>query len=321
MTCKEIVESYLKGITAACGLGVNEAKTIIYYSIATYGMQEIQLMPVLILRGPQGTGKSTIMKILVKMVNTPILIDGKVTSAVLRDRLKYGTTALIEEADKVDEQLLIKRYSTQTSSTIVKRGGTMQGFKDEQINIFGATVLHRRVPFKDAALDSRSIIITTRYNPGVYEAQLPESNDGLRQIANSVQWDKILGLPVGRVTDVWRPLFQVALICDDSEWVAYAVDQLMRSNERFKSGHTYEPEAALIQSLEALFYQGGSLTPEPIDIKEIKRHLKENSDIHLYNYQIEQMAENLNFIVVNHHGIHKVQPNSQLLQELFSKSM
>jgi hypothetical protein len=316
MTNDEMVEHYVKGVTAACGLDVNEAKTIIYYSIATHGIACIQMMPVLVLRGPQGTGKSTIMALLKQMVYSPRFIDGRVSSAVLRDNLKYETTALIEEADGVDEELLIKRYSRQTSGTVVKRGGAMQGFKDEKFNIFGATILHRRVPFKDAALDSRSIVIRTIFRPGVYP--MPTlSNSILKDIANKIEWGEVLGLPSGRVTDVWNPLFKAALACNEKDWTVYALDELIKGNKRLTAGHRYETEYALVYSLQALFYQNSLLNaPEPIVISDVKRHLKEYYDISLKNYQIEEMVRNLGFKITRPHGYSTVQPDNKLLREL-----
>ncbi len=319
MTNFNMVSDYLKSVQATCGLSTNEAKTIIYYSVATHGIQRMQIMPILVLRGPQGTGKSTIMELLKQMAYSPKLIDGRVSPAVLRDSLKYETTALIEEADGVDEELLIRRYSRQTSKTAVKRGSAMQGFKDEQFDMFGATILHRRVPFKDAALDSRSIVIKTVYKPGGYSMSTLSSSS-LRQIADSADWGNPLGLPTGRVTDAWRPLFQAALACKEKDWLVYAVNEVNKGNERLMAGQKYEPENALVYSLQTLFYQNSLLSdPQPVIISNLKPHLKHHYDIVLKNYQIEEMARNLGFKITRPHGYSTLQPNNELLQELLNK--
>ncbi|MFC1907655.1 hypothetical protein ACFLW8_06180 [Chloroflexota bacterium] len=319
MTNNEIVESYVEGITAACGLSINEAKTVIYYAVATHGISNINLMPMLILRGPQSTGKSTIIEILKQIVNKPNIIDGKVSPAVLRDKLGYETTALIEEADSIDEGLLIRRYSRQTSNTVVKRGGAMKGFQNEQLDIFGATVLHRRVPFRDAALDTRSIIITTRYKTGGYYMPIFTASN-LIEIENSVDWDKPLGLPDGRVSDVWRPLMYGAITCDEKGWLVYALEEILRGKKRLEAGQKYEPEYAVIFSLQTLF--GEKLInniSQPLRISDVKPHLKEQFDIKLLNYQIEEMVRNLGFKVTRPRGYSTIQPDATLLFHLVGK--
>ncbi|MFC1986096.1 hypothetical protein ACFLWC_03780 [Chloroflexota bacterium] len=319
MTNNDMISNYVNGVTQACGLSINEAKTVIYYAMATHGINNINLMPMLILRGPQSTGKSTIIEILKQIVYKPTIIDGKVSSAVLRDKLGYETTALIEEADSIDEGLLIRRYSRQTSNTVVKRGGAMKGFQNEQLDIFGATVLHRRVPFRDAALDTRSIVITTRYRQGGY--YMPEfTTSNLNEIAASVDWDKPLSLPDGRVSDVWRPLMYGAIACDEKDWLTYALDEIMRGKKRLEAGQKYEPEYALIYSLQTLFEerQKNKSLP-PLRISDVKPHLKEQFDIKLLNYQIEEMVRNLGFKVTRPRGYSTVQPDDILLQQLVSK--
>lgn len=319
MTNNEIVGSYLEGITAACGVDINEAKTIIYYALATHGIGRLSLMPLLVLRGPQSTGKSTIIGILKQIVNKPNIIDGKVSPAVLRDKVGNETTALLEEADCIDEGLLIRRYSRQTSSTVVNRGGAMKGFQNEPLDIFGATVLHRRVPFRDAALDTRSIVIRTRYKPGGYSMPSFSINE-LSRIARSIDWNKILSLPNGRVSDAWRPLICGALACDDKKWVTYALNEIMRGKSRLEAGQKYEPEYALIFTLQTLFDESKvNGIPQPIRVSIIKPHLKEQYDIKLLNYQIEEMVRNLGFRISRPRGYSMVQPDEILLQELVTR--
>ena len=138
-------------IQRATSLDENEAKTLVYYAMATYGLPQLQKFPILSLKGPNGTGKSTLQGILEQIVYRPRKIDGDVSDPALRDSLMNTPTALIEEADQVTEKLLIKRYARQSSKMVVKRprGET---WKQESIDLFGATVLHRRRPFRSQEL-------------------------------------------------------------------------------------------------------------------------------------------------------------------------
>ena len=108
-------------IQGACGLDTDWAKAISYYALATHGLPNLKKFPILLLEGPPGTGKSTILGILGQITNGPSHIDGSVSRAELRDSLNDTHTALIEEADRVSERLVRNRYSDHTSRTVVKR--------------------------------------------------------------------------------------------------------------------------------------------------------------------------------------------------------
>ncbi|MFC1846147.1 hypothetical protein ACFLYM_01875 [Chloroflexota bacterium] len=164
----QVITNYTNDITSACGLDANQAKTAVYWAIATHALDRQEIMPILVISGPYSSGKSTLISLIRQICHQPRPLDGEMSKAELRDKLEVNTTALIEEADKVDEQLILKRYAKQTSNTSVKRGSASQGWTSKEMTLFGGTVLHRRIPFKDPAIDSRSIAIKTSYKPGNY---------------------------------------------------------------------------------------------------------------------------------------------------------
>ena len=51
-------------IRETTGLDEDQAKTIVYYAIATYALPVLGKFPLLTIYGPAGTGKTTILKIL-----------------------------------------------------------------------------------------------------------------------------------------------------------------------------------------------------------------------------------------------------------------
>ncbi|MFC1992884.1 hypothetical protein ACFLV3_03635 [Chloroflexota bacterium] len=97
---------YVPAIMGASGVTKEQAKTCLYYAVATYLIPEkISLMPLLTLIGPIGTGKTDLLTQLSKMVKEPKIISAK-TMPVLRDKLTKTTTAIIDEAQSImDEEL------------------------------------------------------------------------------------------------------------------------------------------------------------------------------------------------------------------------
>ena len=158
----------IPAIMGASGITIEQAKTCLYYVIATYFLPDrLELMPILAIIGPQGTGKTDLLTQLGKMTNDTKLIGARTYSS-LRDRFGKTTTALLDDADDIDEKILINRYS-KTDSVIehkVNKGGAF--WLNKKTDVFGATIITKRLPFKDAAVTSRSIIIRTQFKPGDY---------------------------------------------------------------------------------------------------------------------------------------------------------
>ena len=256
-TLYERVRPLVELIQATNGLDEQQARTIVYYAIATHGLPNLDNFPILTICGPTGTGKTTLLEVLQQLAyGTPhMLIDGgKATYAALRDNLKPLTTALIDEADNVDEVLLISRNSTKTSHIPIKRAGKKGGWTDHVLNIFGATVLHRRKPFKDAAVLSRSIVIRTRKT--AVDRYLAEEftlyAEELRAIAEQVDWEQVAQRGGNRIADTWAPLLEVAALIGDSEWECYALQQMETATGDLDLGHEVEPVQAVYQSLLSL---------------------------------------------------------------------
>ena len=88
---------YVPALMGASGISREQAKTCFYYAIATFLLREkVNVMPLLVIKGPQGTGKSALLKQIRKMVKEPEEISVQ-TKAALRDKLHNTTTALIDE--------------------------------------------------------------------------------------------------------------------------------------------------------------------------------------------------------------------------------
>jgi hypothetical protein len=169
----ESLEPLIERVQTVSSLNTNEAKTVVFWAIATYGLPKLDTFPILVFRGPPGTGKSTLLDVVAELSHKPCRLDGKVTKAVLRDSFAPNTTAIVEEANRVYEPLILARYSKRTSGTSVNRKAPDE-WKREGLDLFGATALHRHtVPFRDPAVASRSIEIKTRRvtNVARYQAE------------------------------------------------------------------------------------------------------------------------------------------------------
>ena len=198
------LQSLVELIQRTTSLNQNQATTLINFAIATYGLEQLGIFPILVFSGTGGTGKTTLLNILEQLSCNPINIGGKLSGPGLRDSLNTDTTVLIDEADDMDEKWLIKRYSRQSAQHSVKRSVGDGGWVSEQLNLFGATALHRRLPFKDPAVLSRSIVIPTRKKKSVapYNAEdFREYAGMLETLTRKVPWEKIQSSTGHRITD------------------------------------------------------------------------------------------------------------------------
>ena len=61
---------YVPALMGASGITKEQAKTCLYYAIASYLIPDkVKRMPLLTIMGPHGTGKTSLLKQLSKMVN------------------------------------------------------------------------------------------------------------------------------------------------------------------------------------------------------------------------------------------------------------
>ena len=112
---------YIPAIMGASGITKEQAKTCLYYAIATYKLSEkLKRMPLLEIIGSPGTGKSDLLTQLSRIANEPKYISAK-TIPTLRDKLVDTTTAIIDEATIIDEELLIRRYGKKTGKISYKK--------------------------------------------------------------------------------------------------------------------------------------------------------------------------------------------------------
>lgn len=317
---KTVMEVYVPSILRASGINLQQAKTCFYYTAATYLLpKRISRIPLLLIKGEHGTGKSGLLKQLYGMANTPKKIEAE-SMPTLRDELADTITALIDEGDSVKEEYLVKRYDKDTSliSHKVSKTGGWQVVKD---NIFGATIIVRRTPFEDSATTSRSIIIKTRYNEGDYRTKrFKYVHDNLAEIAEEVNLDRKTS---NRTRNNWKPLQAIAEYFNDKEWLEYSEQEIERNIKTLRASQKYEPEQSLLMVLREKMFRvmAGKkiLLPGNVPLSEIRADLKSEFDIHFKNSQIQQMSEELGFRIVSHSNYPQVKSNPELLEKLLKE--
>lgn len=259
---KQTIKELTDLIQSTNGLDENQAQTVIYFAIATYGLPHLGKFPLLVIYGPAGTGKTTILDVLSQLAfGTPKdLIPGDLTPAVLRDTLIDTPTALIDEADDVKEAMLRKRYSRQSSTSVVNQTGEQGGWSKVKGDLFGATALHRRIPFKDEAVQSRSIVVRTRKAEvdAFIAEEFAEFAPMLEAIAEQVDWVHVPKQGGERISDTWAPLLEVDAMLG-GDWRPYAEEQMEAARKNLDYGHAVEPDKACYSALLSRAIDGRSV--------------------------------------------------------------
>lgn len=300
------VEKLLTLVQQAVGLDSHQAKLVVYYALATHGLAKLERFPILVLYGPHGTGKTTLLSILRNLVYEPRWLDGKDSYAVVRDALEQNTTALIDEADDVSkgkkEQLFVNRYSRQSETVAVNRGSGMTGYAKAVQALFGAAVLHRRIPFKDPAIQSRAVLVKTKKLAGKFNTDLSlfePSQKQLEDVATRVDWGRVGELGGNRTRDTWAPLLAVAEFLHDDAWLTYAEAQVVQAEAESDSGREAEPTIATFCALLAAALDDGNgghlLTPKPrVEIAAVKVAVNEEGQV-LNSHQVGVILRGVGF--------------------------
>lgn len=294
------LKDLLELVGAATGLDEDQAKTLVYWAVGTHKLPDLDTFPILAFQGPPGTGKSTLLRILGHLTHRPKSLDGGITDAELRDSLESDATALLEEADNVRERRLLSRYSRQTSRTSVKRK-TGDEWRSERLNLFGATALHRRVPFRDPAVLSRSIVVKTRkasVAPHHAEDFAPYAAE-VQALASDIAWETDVGDGSGRISDTWGPLLMVASGLGDEDWLSYAHSEMKRAEADLDAGRDEEPAQIVYQALLALAVEDLpearlEMARERVLLNDVVKSL-DGRDQNLNSWQVGSLLRDMGF--------------------------
>ena len=159
-------------LSQSTGLKDRDQKLVTYWTLATHALPYLGTFPLLALLGKMGTGKSQTLSVIGNFAFRPARLSLRgMTGPAIRDKLAecYGGTAIVEEADAAwkdadmsFERLLSDRYQKASAEASHKVPAGEKNWGTVTKQYFGATALHRRVPFNDAALDGRTVTVRLR---------------------------------------------------------------------------------------------------------------------------------------------------------------
>jgi hypothetical protein len=286
-------------------------------------LPHVDIFPLLVLRGKMGTGKSETLNVIAKFAYQPHCFNLRSkTLSVIRDALiaSHQGTAIIEEADQgwkdelTFERLLSDRYHRQSAETGLKEKSGDKWVSTTK-RTFGATVLHRRITFNDAALDGRSITIrfrfdSTRQYVEVSDDRQPWLVEGRELIKNLVfvpiAIDQLQGV-APRIFNTYRPLFVIAKLCGDEGFAQLILASLLVDTAQLKEDQSVEPDGLVLRAIISL--AGSPLRFANIKFSDIAKWMWENYREVLQPKQIGGLArEELGLTTKESHGVTVVVP-------------
>ena len=305
MSLDEIVEEIVK----VTGLSQRQAKIVLYYAGATHGLVGLKKFPILCVQGEPGTGKSTILEILNVLCKGASKFTGRGTSeAAARDELPHFGTAIIEEADSIKEDHLFNRHDRSISKVPYKRAGE-DGYKQTNLQLFGATVLHRRDGADSGALASRSIDIHTKFTEGVLplDADIFEQfRDQLQMRAGSVDWRNVPSNTGSRSRDTWQPILAFAKNVGDEEFLDSIEEEIDKLTQSLKFGMNFESRQAVYGSVLNLATNGGKVR-ESVELKYVTEQIRMEPEFGQYSSRkVGTIVREIGFVVIKDRGEMKV---------------
>ena len=306
-------------ICSMSGWTTNEAKTIVYWCIATYGYDKVRKFPVLVFFGRKNSGKSTALNIVMELSKMPpnskdrieMVLNPNLSDAVRRDKISAGGTHVAEEADSIDEMIINKVFDKFTGLSTVNRAYGQSQFGKENITVSTALAMHRRQPFQDPATTSRCIMLFTKKLRGGLTANgkvEPDTNliaeylPEVEELADSLSdmWSEIPEF-AGRAQELWNPLIFVAERAGDEGFIEYA-DSEIKEAIRFDAEQDLdEPDPAVFRTILELTVSNSGNFSDRVATKEVRTNLKQD-EIELTSQNINAIADRLGFEVKNHAG-------------------
>ena len=302
-----ILNPYDIALTKAnCGISLMDARTAEYWAVLTW--LEIDPRPLLEILASFGCGKSDLAKAISCMCKEAEKVEGK-TYATARDQLGKVSTAVIDENEDIPENLLVKRWSNETSSIYVKRPKSGGKWEDDWVNIAGFSLVVGRSPFQDVALNSRCIVISPE--------SVPEKA-GDCEVTNAGSIKKVadllgkLDISNGdRTMQVWAPLWAVAEKLGDYEWLDWARSRLEAEGAAIRAVKSYEPYEAILEAYEVCHADANGW----IKISDIKNMANTENDLDLKGSQITEMLARHGCETTTLHGYKVVRRESSVLIE------
>lgn len=328
---KATVRSIREVTQRVSGLRDFEGLICSYYCLATWFVKHINPFPLLNVTGPNGTGKTSLLAVFNRLAFQPHMFTAKgMSGPVFRDELGevHEGTAIIDEcdSDKDDvEALLMMRYLRETAVAYKKVPADVAGWKTVEIPIFGPSIIHKRLPFKDPALEGRSISISTVPNMSQKYIRDIDLDDNLingfrvqqMDILESTTFSQNCEVPEGvapRIADSYRPLINLASIARDEEFLKELWIRLKEATQNLKDGQSYEPGPIVVQALISALTKNGNLAIKNVKLEgELVRIIQYDFGHNLNSPQIARILRGYGFTLKRIGGPYSVIPDINTL--------
>ena len=316
-----------------CSLDEKDRKLVTYYTLATHALPALDTFPLLVLRGPMGTGKSQALRVISAFALRVRSFSLRgMTLPTIRDALSAceNGTAAIEEGDHAwkdgdgdFERMLSDRYQRGTAKGSLKQMQRDKRYATVERLYFGATVLHRRLPFADPALNGRSVIIRFRGNNNRTYATATEGmcpvECGRKLVDGLTLWLPPIEQPgrvAARVFDTYKPLLACAAACADTGFLKLIGSRLELDTLALKDAQSVEPEALVLRALiDCMSYEVETKLNlnDYVPLRDLTESIWKNHRVPLRPQQAGAIARDLGFETKESHGITKVVPSAAVL--------
>ncbi len=320
-----------ESLLRSTGLGELDRKLVTFWTLGTHTLPYVDTFPMLVLLGKMGTGKSQALSIIGNFAYHPVTFSLRgMTAPAIRDEFAgcHEGTAIVEEADSAwndkdaaFERMLSDRYQRASARASHKVPALDSGWWESVSKpYFGATALHRRIPFVDAALDGRAVPVRFR----------PDHNRQYEEFADRASWNAegrelISALTfepprieqpenvAARVFNSFRVLLSAAQFCGDLGFAGQVLPLLLGQTAELKEAQSSEPDGLVLRAIvEAVFF---SSVPRFSHIKysDISKSIWDNQRFPLQPRQIGVIARELGFNTKVSHGRSVVIPTPAAL--------
>ena len=296
------IKPCIDAVMGAGNLNENQAKTLVYYALMTWSNVP-KIRPIIDLNGESGTGKNGIMKQIMPWCRESKWVNARnITATQLRNQLADSVTAFIEEADKTQNPKEAEnwyQYRYEETGKNISYGKLVLNTRGKQIyteethNHFGYTILHTQNPFQSTEMDRRILRITIFKDStrGYEVTELPI------EIVDMIDWNKeIEGALSNSAWDVWLPLMRVADYFDDTDFLAYAKEQIEIKIQEDDMSKVFEPKGIVLSEIDPLYEYCLENGKGLIAITDVKARIRER-DCTLIERQIVKIAKDLGFII------------------------
>ena len=318
-------------LSESTGLRGRDQRVVVHWTLATHSLPHLNTFPLLALLGKMGTGKSQTLSIIDNFALCPARLSLRgMTGAAIRDKLAEcnGGTAIVEEADAAwkdsdmnFERMLSDRYQKASAEASHKVAAGEKNWRTITKRYFGATALHRRIPFNDAALDGRTVTVRLRPDHArqyrEYNAEDSWNAEG-RQLINQLTFEPpVVEQPKGvaaRIFNTYRPLLSTAQFCGDQDFAGQLLAKLLQETLELKEAQSSEPDGLVLRAIVGVVIdEEGEAQFRNIKFSALSKAIWENHRVNLLPRQIGPIARELGFPTKESHGVTVVAPTPATL--------